>query len=95
MQRQHRLDDLFLALELVLGRAWVGARLPTGGARFPEITGKLSYDADKKVFTMPVSLKPNWEYRFSLNSAKYNSFRSQDGFPLKPIRVTFRTGDAR
>lgn len=62
-----------------------------GGEHFPKTTGKLSYDADQKVLTIPVELKPDWDYEFWLNRGKYNSFRSADGEMLQPVHVKFRT----
>ncbi len=64
-----------------------------GGPNFPETTGKPSYDKECKVLTLPVRLKPNWEYRFSLNGGKYMAFTSQEGVPLRPVPVTFRTSE--
>jgi hypothetical protein len=61
-----------------------------GGEHFPK-TGKPSYDQDRKVLTIPVELKPDWQYEFWLNRGKYDSFRSADGESLQPVRVTFRT----
>jgi hypothetical protein len=62
-----------------------------GGEHFPKTTGKPSYDAAKKVLTVPVELKPDWDYELWLNRGKYNSFRSQDGEILEPVKVMFRT----
>jgi hypothetical protein len=39
-----------------------------------------------------VKLKSEWDYTFWLNAGKYMAFRSRDGVPLKPVKVTFRTG---
>jgi hypothetical protein len=62
-----------------------------GGPQFPETTGKPSYDVDRRVFSLPVRLKPGWTYRFMLNSQRYTSFRSADGAPIEPLDVTFTT----
>jgi hypothetical protein len=62
-----------------------------GGPNFPEITGKLSYDKDLKVLTVPVRLKPGWRYQLWLNRGQYNSFASADGTPLESVAVTFKT----
>jgi hypothetical protein len=62
-----------------------------GGPHFPETTGRPSYDEDRRVFSLPVNLKPSWTYRFMLNSSKYTAFRSADGTPLEPVEVTFTT----
>lgn len=62
-----------------------------GGPHFPEITGQVHYDAARRVFTMPVRLKPDWSYEFWLNRGRFNTFRSADGVPLEPVHVTFET----
>lgn len=62
-----------------------------GGEHFPELAGKPSYDKARKVLTVPVKLKPDWSYEFWLNRGKFDSFRSEDGTPLQPVKVTFST----
>ena len=62
-----------------------------GGEHFPQITGKLSYDAARKVLTIPVQLKPDWDYEFWLNRGKYDSFRSADGAVLASVHVRWKT----
>ena len=62
-----------------------------GGPHFPETMGPPSYDDERRVFSLPVKLKPGWTYRFMLNSDHFTSFRSADGVPLKPVDVTFTT----
>ncbi len=59
--------------------------------RMPKAAGPLRYDATRKVFTMPVQLQPGKEYRFGLNGGQYLNFRSQEGIPLAPVLVRFRT----
>jgi len=61
------------------------------GAPFPETRGKLSFDRERKILTIPVKLKPDTRYEFWLNRGKFNSFQSEDGEPLRPVRVRFRT----
>jgi hypothetical protein len=68
------------------GYAFVG-----GGPHYPDTTGRPSYDQKRRVVTLPVKLKPDWSYEFWLNRGKYDSFRSAEGVPLDPVRVTFRT----
>jgi hypothetical protein len=41
-----------------------------------------------------VKLKPEWSYEFILNSPTFDAFRSEDGAPLAPVNVTFKTGKA-
>jgi hypothetical protein len=62
-----------------------------GGPRFPETRGQPSYDATRTTITLPVRLKPNWDYEFWLNSGMFTGFRSEDGVPLESVHVTFRT----
>jgi hypothetical protein len=62
-----------------------------GGEHFPKTTGKPTYDREYRVLTIPIELKPDWDYELWLNRGKFNSFRSQDGTPLAPLKVTFRT----
>jgi hypothetical protein len=62
-----------------------------GGPNFPELTGKASYDAKRTTWSIPVKLKPAWTYQFMLNSPTLNAFRSADGTPLAPVKVTFKT----
>ena len=56
-----------------------------GGPNFPELTGKPSYDSTRTVWSVPVKLKPDWSYRFMLNSDRFQAFRSQGGVSLAPV----------
>jgi len=62
-----------------------------GGPHFPEVSGKPPCDPTRTVWAVPVKLKPDWSYRFMLNSDRFTSFRSEDGVPLAPVEVTFKT----
>jgi hypothetical protein len=62
-----------------------------GGPRHPETIGRPCYDERRTTWTIPVKLKPDWEYEFRLNYGKFDSFRSEEGVPLKPVLVKFRT----
>jgi hypothetical protein len=66
-----------------------------GGPHFPEVTGKPSYDGDRKIWTVGVKLKPEWSYEFMLNSPTFTAFRSAEGVALEPVRVRFTTGKAK
>jgi len=68
-----------------------GMAVVGGGEHFPKTTGKPSYDAARKVLTIPVTLKPDWDYEFWLNRGKYDSFRSADGEALAPVHVRWKT----
>lgn len=63
-----------------------------GGPNFPEITASPSYDSDRKVLTVPVRLKPEWDYVLWLNRNQFQNFISAEGVPLEPVEVRFSTG---
>ena len=69
------------------GFSWTG-----GGETFPEGTGKPYWSSDSKTCTLPVRLKPNWNYRLGLNSPSHRNFRSASGKELTPMVWTFTTG---
>lgn len=62
-----------------------------GGPNFPEVTGPPSYDRTHRIFTLPVRLEAGWNYRFSVNSDRFDAFRSAAGVPVAPLEVTFAT----
>ncbi len=62
--------------------------------QFPKISGPVGYDAARKVFTAPVQLQPGKEYLFGLNAEKFLGFYSEEGIPLAPIVVRFKTKQA-
>jgi len=62
-----------------------------GHEHYPEVA-EVGFDETGTVFTMRVTLKPNWRYTFSLNSPTGGAFRSQDGTPLAFYPVEFQTG---
>jgi hypothetical protein len=63
-----------------------------GGPNYPETVGKPHYDTQRTTWSIPVKLKPDWDYEFWLNSGQYQSFQSEKGVPLKSVSVRFRTG---
>lgn len=67
------------------GRSIVG-----GGDSFPEISGKLKW-LDDHTFLMPVTLKPDHAYAFSVNSDTFKNFRGQKGPPCEWYPVEFQT----
>lgn len=72
---------------------WAVVRLGSSD-QVPKSTGAVGYDEERKIFTMPVELKPNKEYYFGLNAEGYLGFCSQEGIPLVPVVVRFKTGPA-
>jgi hypothetical protein len=63
-----------------------------GGEHFPGTKDAPSYDVTRKVLTIPIRLKADWEYELLLNSGRFRSFRSAEGEVLEPVHVRFRTG---
>ncbi len=61
------------------------------GSGFPQITGALGYDEQRRVLTIPVRLAAGETVRFSLNRTGYMAFVSEEGVPLAPVDVSFTT----
>jgi hypothetical protein len=73
----------------MIDKSW--SVLRAGGA-FPEIAGRVAYDAEKRVLTIPVRLKPGTLYRFALNGPGHFGFRAADTrAPLLRVEAWFRT----
>jgi len=62
-----------------------------GSPHCPETGKGAHFDAQHKIWTVPVKLKPDWSYEFRLNSETYVGFYSEQGVPLEPFTVTFKT----
>jgi hypothetical protein len=60
------------------------AKTPTGRA-------KPTWDASGRVLTWPVRFEAGTSYRFSLNSATRQGFKSKEGVALAPVEVTLAT----
>jgi hypothetical protein len=58
------------------------------GKEYSPITGVIGFSDDGTAFTLNLDLKPNHEYEFIITD---RSFRSSDGYPLKPFEVKFKT----
>jgi tetratricopeptide (TPR) repeat protein len=69
--------------------AWV-----TWDGPFPETTGKPSFDATKRICTLPVKLEPGKVYMVGINIGKFNSFQSHDGVTARPYALVFATQSA-
>lgn len=59
-------------------------------SQFPKI-GKPSFDAAHKVLTIPATLEAGHAYRFGLNGPNFLGFVAEDGMPLLPVEVKFKT----
>jgi hypothetical protein len=90
-------DPSLTAIQVVFDRpmtdkdwAMVGS-----GPHYPETSKGAHFDAQHKVWTAPVKLKPGWSYEFMLNSEYFDTFQSEEGVPLEPVSVTFKTADPK
>jgi len=61
-------------------------------SRCPEGKGTPSYDAARRIWSVPVKLKPEFTYEFMLNSDEFQDFCSEEGVPLEPVSVTYTAG---
>lgn len=61
--------------------------------KFPEKGGEVFFDETKKIFTIPVKLEPDTEYELGLNAEGFYGFASEDGDPLYPVVIRFKTRD--
>jgi hypothetical protein len=57
----------------------------------PRGIGECAYDSSRSIWVQPVKLEPDKEYSFMLNARGMMAFKSRDGVPLEPVKVTFRT----
>ena len=64
-----------------------------GPGKSPISTGNTGFNQARTIFTMPTELEPATDYSFGLNTAEYAGFKSEDGIPLYPVEVHFRTAD--
>lgn len=62
---------------------------------FPEITGEIHYQKNKKTCVAPVKLKPDRTYVIWLNSAKFGNFKDADGRSAVPYLLVFETKPAK
>ncbi|HWQ92843.1 MAG TPA: DUF4932 domain-containing protein [Clostridia bacterium] len=65
-----------------------------GGPHCPETTGKPHYDTTRTTWTVPVKLRPDWNYEFRLNSENFEAFQSETGAILQSVQVNFSTRGA-
>jgi len=67
-----------------------GMSIVGGGPNFPEITGDIRWVGNRSV-VIPVRLRPGHEYRLSINSERFQNFRSTRGEPAVPYPIVFTT----
>lgn len=66
--------------------SWCG-----GGESFPKVLGKPTWDGPRTAI-LRVRLKPDHDYRLSVNCRSGRGFVSLRGVPARPYPLTFRTG---
>lgn len=64
--------------------------MKTSEEHWPPVS-RAGFDETGRIFTMEVTLKPGFDYQFSLNSESGGNFTSAEGTPLAPVPVRFRT----
>lgn len=86
-------DPATTSISFTFDRPMMDSTWSIGGTKdeVPEIVGKPSYDADMRVLTIEVRLKPSAKYRIGLNNGRNAGFKAHDGTPLPPTFVTFTT----
>ena len=58
------------------------------GKEYSPVTGVVGFSEDGTSFTLKIDMKPGHEYEFTITD---KSFRSKDGYSLKPYEVKFKT----
>ena len=58
------------------------------GKEYSPITGVVGFSDDGTSFKLKIEMKPGHEYEFIITDL---SFRSFEGYPLKPYEVKFKT----
>jgi hypothetical protein len=62
---------------------------------YPEITGEIHYQKNKRTCVAPVKLKPGRTYVIWLNSAKFGNFKDADERSAVPYLLVFETKPAK
>ncbi len=66
----------------------------SGQAHYPG-AAEARFDSAGLVLTLPVRLRPDWSYRFTLGYPSGGGFVDTHGVSMKPVEVWFSTGPAR
>ncbi|HPZ98264.1 MAG TPA: tetratricopeptide repeat protein [Phycisphaerae bacterium] len=66
--------------------SWTG-----GGDTYPEVVGKVAYNATRTVCTLPVKLQPGKVYWVGVNSPSHRNFKSARGVPVPTYVILFAT----
>jgi len=82
------LDEIRVTFDMSMSRD--GYSFVGGGPHFPGGAGA-PYWVDAYTCALPVKLRPNWEYRFGINSPRFKNFRSVWLVPAEPFECRFKT----
>src|SRR5688500_1671068 len=69
--------------------SWTG-----GGETYPQVAGKIAYDAERTTCTLPVKLEAGKVYWIGINSPSHRNFKSIAGKPAQRYVVCFATRSA-
>ncbi len=86
-------DPSLPAIVVTFDRPMVKGNLAVmrGDTGMPPFAGKATFDDSGKVLTIPVKLQPQTEYSFGLNAENFLVMRDEQGNPLVPTVVRFKT----
>ena len=74
--------------EMMTNKMWSVVKLANG--QFPKVTGEV-YFKDAHTFIIPVKLKANTFYAFSINSQNKSGFKGVNGKAAQPYIISFKT----
>lgn len=83
-----RIKELKIVFSVSMNKNGYSINNGKRGKDYSPIVGVVGFSEDGKAFTLKIEMKPDHEYEFIITD---NSFRSADGYPLKPYEVKFKT----
>jgi len=75
---------------MMTNKMWSIVKVANG--EFPQISGDVYFKSDTRTFVIPVKLKANTVYAFSINSKNKRGFKSINGKAAQPYVISFITG---
>lgn len=74
---------------MMTNKMWSVVKLNNGN--FPQVTGDVYFKDDSRTFVIPVKLKANTVYAFSINADNKKGFKGVSGKPAQPYIISFKT----
>ncbi|KPV95648.1 MULTISPECIES: Ig-like domain-containing protein [unclassified Pseudoalteromonas] len=74
---------------MMTNKMWSVVKLNNGN--FPQITGDVYFKEDSRTFVIPVKLKADTVYAFSINSKNKKGFKGVNGKSVQPYIISFKT----